>query len=225
MVTIDTPGIVIFDMDSTLITIECIDELAALRGKKQQVSAITEAAMRGELDFAASLRERVKVLNGVSATEMQQLFEPLPLAVGARQLIQWFKQHGWRTALVSGGFTWFSERVADALQLDAHRANQLHWQGSQLNGELSGELSGPIVDAQAKADYLCELATRWSIPLSNTIAVGDGANDQLMLAAAELGVAYCAKPMLREQADWCIDEPDLMQLAKRLDAINNNEKS
>ncbi|MDN7128135.1 phosphoserine phosphatase SerB [Pseudidiomarina terrestris] len=217
MVDIDAPGIVLFDMDSTLITIECIDELAALVGKKQQVSAVTEAAMRGELDFAESLRARVKLLAGVHERQLQQLLEPIPFSVGAQALIAWFQQRGWRTALVSGGFTWFSGQVAEALKLDAHKANQLQWQQHCL----TGTVAEPIVDGQSKADYLHTLAQRWQLPMSNTIAVGDGANDKAMLQAAGLGIAYCAKPALQEVADWCIQEPDLMQLANYLETMKS----
>ncbi|MGQ4277658.1 phosphoserine phosphatase SerB [Pseudidiomarina sp. E22-M8] len=216
MVNIDAPGIVLFDMDSTLITIECIDELAALVGQKTQVSAITEAAMRGELDFAASLRARVALLEGVNEQQLQQLLEPIPLSPGALTLVQWFQQRGWRAAVVSGGFTWFSEKIATALQLDAHKANELQWRDHLL----TGQVAEPIVDAQSKADYLRVLAEQWQIPMANTIAVGDGANDRAMLEAAGMGVAYCAKPALREVADWCIEQPDLMQLAHHLAVLN-----
>lgn len=215
MITLQQPGLVVFDMDSTLITIECIDELADLVGKKAEVSAVTEAAMRGELDFAESLRARVQLLAGVERSKLAELFQPLPLSVGALQLIEWFHQHGWRAALVSGGFTWFSEQVAQALALDAHHANTLLWQGDKL----TGEVAEPIVDAHYKATYLQQLAEQWDIPLHNTIAVGDGANDSSMLAVAGLGVAYCAKPALREVADVCLDTPDLMQLAHHLQAL------
>lgn len=216
MVNIDAPGIVLFDMDSTLITIECIDELAALVGQKEQVSAVTEAAMRGELDFAASLRARVALLQGVNEQQLQQLLAPIPFSPGAEALVHWFHRRGWHAAVVSGGFTWFSEKIAAALQLDAHKANELQWR-DQL---LTGHVIEPVVDAESKADYLRTLATQWQIPMANTIAVGDGANDRAMLQAAGMGVAYCAKPALREVADFCIEQPDLMQLADYLAALN-----
>jgi phosphoserine phosphatase len=215
MPNLQQPGLVVFDMDSTLITIECIDELAGLVGKKPEVSAVTAAAMRGELDFAASLRARVALLEGVQEQALQQLFEPIPLSHGAAELIQWFRAQGWHTAVVSGGFTWFTERLAAAIGLDAHLANQLEWYA----GQLTGGVTEPIVDGTRKAMFLKELAQRWSIPLSNTIAVGDGANDIEMLRAAGFGVAYCAKPALREVADVSIDTPDLMLLPKHLNAL------
>lgn len=217
MITLQQPGLVVFDMDSTLITIECIDELAALVGKKAEVSAVTEAAMQGELDFSESLRARVELLEGVERSKLAELFAPIPFSNGAHQLIQWFHQHGWRAALVSGGFTWFSEQVAGALQLDAHHANTLIWEGDRL----TGQVAEPIVDAQRKATYLQELAAQWDIAPENTIAVGDGANDAQMLQAAGFGVAYCAKPALRQHADVCIDTPDLMLLAHHLQALGN----
>lgn len=215
MPNLQQPGLVVFDMDSTLITIECIDELAALVGKKPQVSAITAAAMRGELDFAASLRARVELLEGVQEQRLEQLFQPIPLSNGAAELITWFHARGWRTAVVSGGFTWFTERLAKTINLDAHLANELLWQSSQL----TGRVAEPIVDGARKAQFLHELAQQWSIPLSNTIAVGDGANDIEMLNAAGYGVAYCAKPALREVADTTIDTPELMLLAEHLSSL------
>lgn len=215
MPNLQQPGLVVFDMDSTLITIECIDELAALVGKKPQVSAITGAAMRGELDFAASLRARVELLAGVQEQQLENLFWPIPLSHGAAELITWFHDLGWHTAVVSGGFTWFTERLAKTINLDAQLANELHWR----DGQLTGRVAEPIVDGTRKAQFLRELAQQWSIPLSNTIAVGDGANDIEMLNAAGYGVAYCAKPALREVADITIDTPELMLLAEHLSSL------
>ncbi|RUO57325.1 phosphoserine phosphatase SerB [Pseudidiomarina insulisalsae] len=212
MLNLQRPGLVVFDMDSTLITIECIDELAALVGKKDQVSVVTEAAMRGELDFAQSLRARVELLAGVKQQQLAQLFQPIPLSQGARQLVQWLHDKGWYAAVVSGGFTWFTEQLAREINLDAQQANRLLWH----NAMLTGEVAEPIVDAASKARFLQELAQRWSIPLANTVAVGDGANDRDMLEVAGYGVAYCAKPALREVADYSIDTPDLMILAEHL---------
>ncbi|WP_417691304.1 phosphoserine phosphatase SerB [Pseudidiomarina sp.] len=215
MPNLQQPGLVVFDMDSTLITIECIDEIADQVGKKAEVSAVTAAAMRGELDFSASLRARVQLLQGVREPQLEALFQPLPLSQGAAELIDWFHTRGWYTAVVSGGFTWFTERLAEAIRLDAHKANILQWQA----GELNGTVAEPIVDAASKAAFLLELAQRWSIPISNTIAVGDGANDIAMLEAAGYGFAYCAKPALQEIADVSIEEPDLMLIAKHLSEL------
>ncbi|MDX1706241.1 phosphoserine phosphatase SerB [Pseudidiomarina sp.] len=222
MIDLSRPGLIVFDMDSTLITIECIDEIAGLAGRKAEVSAITEAAMRGQLDFAASLQQRVQVLAGVAETELTTLFDPIPVSPGAAELIAWFKQLGWKTAVVSGGFTWFTQKLRAALKLDADIANQLEWYQQQL----TGRVSLPIVDAQVKADSLRQLAQRWQIDITNTIAVGDGANDIPMLQAAGLGVAFCAKPKLKEIADIVIESPDLMLLKTQLEQrVNHHGKS
>lgn len=215
MPNLQEPGLVVFDMDSTLITIECIDEIAAQVGKKPEVSAVTAAAMRGELDFAESLRARVALLKDVTEAQLERLFQPLPLSQGAAELITWFHARGWYTAVVSGGFTWFTERLAKAIALDAQRANHLLWQA----GRLTGEVAEPIVDGATKAEFLREQAQSWSIPLTNTIAVGDGANDIAMLNTAGYGIAYCAKPALQKVADVSIQQPDLMLIAKHLDAL------
>ncbi|MGM0480465.1 MAG: phosphoserine phosphatase SerB [Pseudomonadota bacterium] len=198
-------GIIIFDMDSTLIDIECIDEIANLIDVKDKVAAITAQAMRGELDFAESLRERVKCLTGVNEQKFEQLFEPIPLMPGAQHLVQRLQQQGWKTALVSGGFDWFAQRVAHRLQLDSYLANQL-----QINDKaLTGSLTGDIIDGAGKAKQLQQLQRDWSVEKGTTVAVGDGANDSLMLQAADVGIAFCAKPALKQVADFCIDTPDL----------------
>lgn len=199
------PGLVIFDMDSTLITIECIDEIAALAGCMDEVSAITERAMRGELDFAQSLRERVAALTGVTARQMNAIFEPIPFTPGAEKLVNWLQQHQWQVGVVSGGFTWFTDKVQEHLGLNFFHANSLLWNADRL----TGEVAEPIVDAQTKADCLVNWATELGIENSQTIAIGDGANDIPMLEAAGFGIAFCAKPALRNVADLCIDTPDL----------------
>lgn len=212
MVNLHKPGLVVFDMDSTLITIECIDEIAALASRKPEVSAITAAAMRGDIDFAQSLLQRVAVLENVPESALAQLFEPLPLTAGAGELVQWFQQLGWKTAVISGGFTWFAERLQQALGLDAAVANELE----VVNGKLTGVVLPPIVDAQAKAAHLCRLAEAWSIPTTQTIAVGDGANDIPMLQAAAVGVAFHAKPTLYPYADMIVKPADLTVLKHQL---------
>jgi len=220
MLDFGQPGLAVFDMDSTLITVECIDEIAGLVGQKQKVSAVTERAMQGELDFAQSLRERVALLVGVSAGDLQQLFEPLPLTPGAEQFISWLHQRGWHTAVVSGGFTWFTDQVQQRLKLRFAQANTLCWH----NGRLTGKVEEPIVDAQAKANYLRLWAEELHLPLYQTLAVGDGANDIPMLSAAGFGVAFCAKPAVQQQADLSINEPNLMAIAHyfEVQALNNH---
>jgi len=199
------PGLAIFDMDSTLITIECIDEIATLAGCKDEVSAITERAMRGELDFAQSLRARVAALTGVTAQHMGAIFEPIPFTPGAEKLVNWLQLHQWQVGVVSGGFTWFTNKVQEHLGLNFCHANSLLWNGDRL----TGEVVEPIVDAQTKADCLANWAAELGIENSQTIAIGDGANDIPMLEAAGFGIAFCAKPALRNVADLCIDAPDL----------------
>ena len=205
-------GLIVFDMDSTLISIECIDEIANLLGKRDAVAAITEQAMRGEIDFAASLRQRVALLEGVDTALFNQLFDPIPFTQGAQSLIDYCKARNWYCVVVSGGFTWFTARVAQQLGLDLHVANELEVN----NGHLTGAVSGPIVDGHRKAHVLNDLKEQ--LPKgAPTIAVGDGANDQWMLQAADIGIAFCAKPVLQKVADVCITAPDLALIIPELE--------
>lgn len=206
-------GLVVFDMDSTLIGIECIDEIARLNDCYTKVAEITKAAMTGKIDFSESLRLRVSCLKGVSEYSLQRLFDPIPLHLGAKELFADLKEKGWRCAIVSGGFTWFADRLAAELQADAVVANELEVKAGQLTGHLVGE----IIDPEAKARSLQSLADAWHIPLSQTVAVGDGANDVMMLEKAEVGIAYRAKPALRSVANYCIEEPDLRQVLQCLE--------
>ncbi|PWW09841.1 MULTISPECIES: phosphoserine phosphatase SerB [Pseudidiomarina] len=212
MIDLHKPGLVLFDMDSTLITIECIDEIAELAGCRYLVEQITAAAMRGELDFAASLRQRMQLLKGVAQADFQQLFEPIPWSQGAVELLTWFRQLGWKTAVVSGGFTWFAEQLQQQAPLDIVIANQLIWDGDRL----TGDVAEPIIDAQAKAAAVTQLAQQFGIAMEQTIAVGDGSNDSLMLQQAALGIAYCAKPALQAVADVVINEPNLSAIKAHL---------
>ena len=194
-------GLAVFDMDSTLIQTEVIDELAALVGCSAEVSAITERAMAGELDFKQSLSKRVAMLKGLALDDIQNIESELPLSDGAQRLISSLKKLGFKTAIVSGGFQNFAEPLARRLGIDFVHANQLE----VVDGELTGRVVGDIVDAERKALLLNQLAEQESLSLEQTLAVGDGANDLNMLAAAGLGVAYHAKPKVREQADVAID--------------------
>lgn len=216
MLDFSKPGLAIFDMDSTLISIECIDEIAALAHRKDEVSVITERAMRGELDFAESLKARVAVLKGVQRSQLAQLFAPIPFTQGAPELIQWLQQRGWKTAVVSGGFTWFTNQVQSSLKLNFSAANTLLWQDDVL----TGEVAEPIVAAHTKAELLQQWAHEIGIPLSQTLAVGDGANDIPMLKLAGFGVAFCAKANVKQHADVAIDEPNLMALAAYFEAAS-----
>lgn len=199
-----------FDMDSTLISIECIDEIADAAGKKAEVAAITEAAMRGEItDFKDSLRRRVALLKGVPAEALQQVYDQrLKLNPGAPELINAAKAAGLQTLLVSGGFTFFADRVRERLGMHEAHSNVLEVQG----GLLTGQVLGDIVDGEAKCQHLLALCARIGCEPSQAIAVGDGANDLPMMGAAGLSVAYHAKPKVREQAMVAINEGGLDRL-------------
>lgn len=192
------------DMDSTLISIECIDEIADMAGLKAQVSAITEAAMRGEItDFKDSLRRRVALLRGLPLDALQQVYiERLKLNPGAERLVATARDSGVKTLLVSGGFTWFTGRLKERLNLDAAHANTL---SVDAQNRLTGEVDGDILDAQAKADHLVAFAKQHGALPSQAIAMGDGANDLTMMGVAGLSVAYHAKPVVRDQATRSIN--------------------
>ena len=194
--------LLISDMDSTLIAIECIDEIADRVGIKPEVAAITEAAMRGELDFESSLKKRVALLEGLPVHELHCVYEErLKLNPGAEKLIASLKARKIRFALVSGGFTFFTERLKAELGLDYARANVLAMENETLTGQVEGE----VVSAHTKARFLLELCEELDISPQQTIAVGDGANDLEMMKLAGLSVAYHAKPTVREEADAVLD--------------------
>lgn len=202
---LDKPGLVVLDMDSTSITIECIDEIAKLAGVGHEVAQITELAMQGKLDFAQSLRARVAKLQGVKLSLLEQIAKDLPLMPGMHELVEQFKAHGWKVAIASGGFTYFADNLKQQLQLDDAVSNVL----GVDNGQLTGEVIGRIVDAQVKAETVVELATKYDVPLSQTIAIGDGANDLVMMEQAALGIAFHAKPLVQQQASIAINQGDL----------------
>jgi len=204
--TLTEPGLLFMDMDSTLIQCECIDEIADFLGIKLRVAAITERAMRGELDFAASLTERVQLLAGLDVEVLDQVYDKcIDLTDGAERLIDTLKQHGWKVGLVSGGFTWFTDKLKNRLNLDFTLSNVLDIR----HGKLTGGITGDIVDAQAKKNALLSQAAAWSIPVKQTVAVGDGANDLPMILAAGLGIAFHAKSTVTAQASYAIDEGGL----------------
>jgi len=195
-------GLVVMDMDSTLITIETIDEIADMYHLKPQVSAITEAAMRGEIDFAESLLRRVALLEGLEESALQRVYdERVQLSPGADKMLAKLKEHGIKTLLVSGGFTYFTERLKARLGLDFAHGNTLE----VANGKLTGKLLGKLLDAQGKANFL--LHTRDALALKNklVIAMGDGANDLKMLSQASVSIAYHAKPVVRSQATYAFN--------------------
>ena len=197
------------DMDSTLITIECIDEIADFIGKKSEVAAITASAMRGEIDWPTSLRERVALLAGLDAQVLQQVYtERLRLTEGAETLIAAAQHAGIFTLLVSGGFTFFTERLKTRLSLDEAHSNQLEI----IDGKLVGRVIGALCDAQAKAHHVREAAKKLGIDRAQIMVVGDGANDIPMMAEAGVSVAYCAKPVVQAAATHAINNGGLARI-------------
>ncbi|PMO78335.1 phosphoserine phosphatase SerB [Vibrio breoganii] len=199
------PGLALFDMDSTLIEIECIDEIAKLAGVGEEVSEVTERAMQGELDFEQSLRQRVAKLVDADESILKEVRSVLPLMAEAKLLIEGLKACGWKVAVASGGFTYFSNHLKELLELDFAQSNQLEI----IEGKLTGSVVGDVVSAQTKADILEQLRNDYQFEKSNCIAVGDGANDLVMMAAAGLGIAYHAKPKVVEQAQTAVNYADL----------------
>lgn len=198
--------LLICDMDSTIIPVECIDEIADFAGVKDRVAAITERAMRGELDFEEALRERVGLLKGLPEAVLQQVYdERVSLNPGAAEMVQAMNAGGALTALVSGGFTFFTDRVAAAAGFQRNQANTL----LAADGALSGEPGTPILGKQAKLDALNRLVAEIGAALEDAVAVGDGANDLAMIGAAGLGVAYRAKAAVAAAADARLDHSDL----------------
>jgi phosphoserine phosphatase len=202
-------ALLVADMDSTIINCECIDELADFAGLKAEVSAITERAMRGELDFEAALRTRVALLKGLPVAVLQQAYdERVRLNPGARTLVRTMAAHGAQCSLVSGGFSFFTSRVREAAGFASDRANTL----IVADGALTGEVADPILGREAKLAALMADAQAKGLELSQTLAVGDGANDLAMIGAAGLGVAYRAKPIVAADADAKVDHADLTAL-------------
>jgi phosphoserine phosphatase len=200
--------LVVFDVDSTLIQDEVIELLAEQAGKRAEVAALTDAAMRGELDFAESLKARVATLSGLPESVIRATFDRVRFTPGAAALIDHIHSIGGVVGAVSGGFSQILEPMAKSLKIDFHLANQL----GVLDGKLTGEVDGAIIDKAAKAEALERWSTQAGIPLVNTIAVGDGANDILMMNSAALGIAFNAKPLVREKSDLVVELLDLAEL-------------
>ncbi|WP_101774424.1 phosphoserine phosphatase [Pasteurella oralis] len=207
-------GLLVMDMDSTAIQIECIDEIAKLAGTGELVSSITAQTMRGELDFEQSLRRRVATLKGASEQILVQVRENLPLMPGLVETINQLQQYGWKTAIASGGFTYFTDYLRAILKLDYTVSNQFEIQ----DGILTGEVKGRVVDAEYKATTLQQLAQQYEITPDNTVAIGDGANDLAMLTVAGLGVALHAKPKVQQQAKIVVNFADFSALLCLLSA-------
>jgi phosphoserine phosphatase len=210
--------LVAFDMDSTLINIECVDEIAAAAGKKDEVAAITEAAMRGEIaDYKESLRQRVALLKDVPVQHMEDVYaKRLQLNPGAKELVAACKAAGLKVLLVSGGFTFFTDKVRDLLDVDFSRSNVLEVEGGKLTGRMVDQPWGDICDGVEKRKMLLETCAWLGITPKKAIAVGDGANDLPMMGEAGLSVAYHAKPKVREQAMVAINEGGLDRLLEVL---------
>ena len=206
--------LIAFDMDSTLINIECIDEVADAAGRKAEVAAITQAAMRGEItDYKESLRQRVALLRGVPASALTQVYdERLRLNPGAQTLVQACQQAGLKTLLVSGGFTFFTDRVRDLLRLDFTRSNVFEIENERLTGRMVDQTWGDICDGDEKRRMLLATCNDLGISPQQAIAMGDGANDLPMMSVAGLSVAYHAKPRVREAAHVAIDHGGLDRL-------------
>jgi phosphoserine phosphatase len=200
--------LLVMDVDSTLIAQEVIELLADHAGTRAQVAAVTERAMRGEIDFAASLRERVATLEGVPVEAFADVRSRATFTAGARELVAEARRRGWEVGLVSGGFEEVVAPLAAELGITLYRANRLE----VADGRLTGRTVGPVVDRAVKASTLLDLAARLGVPREDTIAVGDGANDLDMIAAAGIGIAFAAKPLVRQQAPYAVDGP-------RLDAV------
>ena len=197
--------LIVMDVDSTLIQGEVIEMLAAHAGCEPQVAAITDAAMRGELDFEESLRQRVALLEGVDASAIDEVYDAIVLAPGARTLVRTLRRLGYRFAIVSGGFSQITDRLADELGIHFARANELEI----VDGKLTGKILGEVVDRAGKAAALRQFAAEVGVPEASVIAIGDGANDLDMLSAAGLGIAYNAKPLVRDAADTSVNVPYL----------------
>ena len=201
-------GLLVADMDSTIVTGETLDELAAIAGVGEQVAAITRRSMNGEIDFADALRERVGLLRGLDLAALEQAWAGVRLTPGASTLVATMRAHNATTALVSGGFTFFTARVAELCGFDVHRANTLIDDGAALTGAV-GE---PVLDRDTKLAVLQELADARGLKLAATLAVGDGANDLAMVTAAGMGVAFHAKPVVAAAARYRVDHADLRAL-------------
>jgi len=207
--SIEQPGLLVMDMDSTAITIECIDEIARLANVYEEVASVTAQAMSGALEFSDSLRLRVSKLEGIELKLIEQLKEGLPLMPGVSDLCLYLKSKGWKLAVASGGFIPFAERVQQLIGLDYIHANELEIKDDKL----TGNVLGVIVDAQEKANFLNKMANELNIDIKQTLAMGDGANDLKMMSAAGLGIAVHGKPKVVKEADVAINTGSLLQVA------------
>ncbi|MEI6897333.1 MAG: phosphoserine phosphatase SerB [Psychromonas sp.] len=199
------PGLVLMDMDSTTIQIECIDEIANLYGVGEQVSAVTTLAMQGKLDFNESLRTRVRKLENMPISILKEIADNMPLMPGLQILLAELKKAGWKVAIASGGFNYFADRLKQDHGFDFTLANTLEI----LEDKLTGKVTGEIINADVKARTLKELADKYDLDMSQTIAIGDGANDLVMMATSAMGIAIHAKPIVQKQASISLNNLDL----------------
>ncbi|WP_442961675.1 phosphoserine phosphatase SerB [Pseudoalteromonas sp. SMS1] len=205
---LDEPGLLVMDMDSTVIEIECIDEIARLANVYDEVASVTAQAMAGQLAFSDSLYQRVSKLQGIHLSLIEPLKADLPLMLGVKQLCETLKAKNWKLAIASGGFTWFADALQERLGLDRVFANTLEIADQQLTGKVLGE----VVDAHKKAHVLKSMQAEYNIAPKQTLAMGDGANDLVMMSAADLGIAVHGKPKVVEQADVAICHGSLLQV-------------
>ena len=218
--SLNAPGILFMDMDSTLIQCECIDEIADFLGIKKDIAAITQQAMEGKLDFSESLVARVKLLAGLDESVLKRVYdERIRLTKGAENLIETVHQAGWKVGLVSGGFTYFTALLQNRLGLDFVAANTLEI----VDGKLTGRVLGRIVDAQVKKELLKQQSDVWGIDLQASMALGDGANDLPMLETAGVGIAFHAKPKVRELAPYALSDGGLDQALHLLSPIESEK--
>ena len=212
--------LIAFDMDSTLIQTEIIDELAKYAGVEEEVRRITENAMKGNIDFKKALEERVKLLKGLPVDVLERIYKNIRFTEGAKELIQALKRAGYKVAVVSGGFTYFTDRLKEELNLDYAFGNELEIK----DGKLTGRIKGRIIDANEKARIIEEIAMKEGISKENVVAVGDGANDKIMIENAGLGIAFNAKEALKDVADGSISKENLIGLACVLGLFRKTEK-
>ncbi|WP_277210792.1 phosphoserine phosphatase SerB [Isoptericola croceus] len=213
--------LIVTDVDSTFLTQEVIELIAEHAGTREEVAAVTERAMRGELDFAASLRERVATLAGVPASALDAVREAVVLTPGAAELTAEVQRRGWELGLVSGGFAEILAPLAASLGITRWRANRLE----VADGVLTGRTVGPVVDRAYKEATLREWASELGLSMADTVAVGDGANDLDMIGAAGIGVAFAAKPLVRAQAPYSIDGPRLDDVLRVIDEVDAAERA
>ena len=204
--------LVVFDVDSTLIAHEAIEEIADVLGKREQVAQITESAMRGEIDFEQSLRERVKLLSGVTEAQLIEIARSFKVNKGAKELIDHVHSQGGKACAVSGGFSSLLAGVASSLNLDDYLANTLELEA----GKLTGGLLPPIIDAESKRQALVDWSEKFQIPIEKTVAIGDGANDLLMLKQAQVGIGFMPKPIVAQAVSHVLTEPDFRPVIELL---------